>query len=352
MNPLRADRISPLDIFKIGVGPSSSHTVGPLLAASDCRRGLIRFVRAAGRKKGQLHLEVELFGSLSFTGRGHLTDKAVCAGLIGLDPKTAAMEEIWKAMPMLEEKGEIDCEGTTVTFRPGEDIKWHAWLIDGNHLPHPNTIRFRLLENDRLIRQQITVSLGGGFIESVDLSTGQRISPDRNIDSPELPFPFNSAAELVAHCHSNDIAPWQIVIANERSRGLDETLLRIHLKEILETFEQCIERGLNGEGVLPGGLNVKRRAKALFEQLQRNQFPDFAKADLRPSIYAIAVSEENAAGGKVVTAPTNGSAGLIPAVWRTLRESNGLSEEVLENGLMVASVIAALVKTHALYQRR
>ena len=128
---------------------------------------------------------------------------------------------------------------------------------------------------------------------------------------------------------------------------MSEAQLRKNLNDVLDTFSKCIMRGLNTEGILPGGLNVKRRAKGLYQQLLEGKMPAWAGSDLRPSVYAMAVNEENAAGGKVVTAPTNGSSGLIPAVWRTIQESNDLSQTDLQNGLIVASVIGALVKVHA-----
>ncbi|MBU6455619.1 MAG: L-serine ammonia-lyase, iron-sulfur-dependent, subunit alpha, partial [Cyanobacteria bacterium REEB67] len=144
------------------------------------------------------------------------------------------------------------------------------------------------------------------------------------------------------------LKPWEVVIANQAACGLDEATLRKRLAEILVVFDQCIERGLKTEGILPGGLNVKRRAKGLNEKMNSGQQTTWASPfGLKPSVYAIAVNEENAAGGRVVTAPTNGSSGLIPAVWRTLKETHNLGEEVLQNGLIVASVIGALVKVHA-----
>ena len=156
-----------------------------------------------------------------------------------------------------------------------------------------------------------------------------------------LPYPFDSALEFVEQCNSRKITAWDLVIANECAKGMSESVLRERLEEILCVFDQCIENGLAAEGILPGGLNVRRRAKALYEQLKQGKTPKWGSSDLRPSVYAMAVNEENANGGRVVTAPTNGSSGLIPAVWRTLTETENLSRETLQNGLMVASVIGA-----------
>jgi L-serine dehydratase len=346
MNPTRADQIGPLDMFKIGVGPSSSHTVGPMVAALEFREGLDEQLLAQ-HKDGSLRIEVELYGSLSATGSGHSTDAAVCAGLAGLHPRTAGPDAIWAVMPRLVEKPDLDCKNVHVKFQPQEDIKWLGWTIDDKALPHPNTIRFRLWDGSQQLIEQVLVSVGGGFVETVDPTTGMRRAPIKEGDLVAVPYPFNSAAEFIEQCNKNKIAPWQLVIENESAKGMDEKTLRNKLKDILAVFDECINNGLEHEGILPGGLNVRRRAKNLHQQMLSGKSPVWAGGDLRPSVYAIAVNEENAAGGRVVTAPTNGSSGLIPAVWRTLRETRELSQETLENGLIVASVIGALVKTHA-----
>lgn len=346
MNPTRADQISPLDMFKIGIGPSSSHTVGPMIAALEFRKTVL--IKVAELPQGQpLRLQVELYGSLSATGRGHATDGAVCAGLIGLHPKSAEPETIWAAMPDLKKNPTVKLDGTSAEFQPDDDIIWHSWFLDDGPLPHPNTIRFRLWSNDQIVAEQIILSVGGGFVEPVDPATGQRRLPQSTDIQKPVPYPFNSAAEFVEHCDKNGIKLWDLVIANEIAKGMDEKTLRKNLSDILKTFDVCIENGLKAEGILPGGLNVRRRARALYEQMKAGKAPGWAGSDLRPSVFAMAVNEENAAGGRVVTAPTNGSSGLIPAVWRTLKETNDLSDETLQNGLMVASVIGALVKTHA-----
>jgi L-serine dehydratase len=344
MNPVRADQIGPLDMFKIGIGPSSSHTVGPMLAALTFRKWIA--AQAASLLGENLKLTVELFGSLAATGQGHATDGACCAGLIGLHPKTASPDAIWAAMPDLNESRCVEISGSKIAFTPKDDIIWAGWLMDNEALPHPNTIRFRLWTGDQIRGEQIIMSVGGGFVEPVDAKTGMRQAPDQSA-SVAVPYPFNSASEFVEQCNKNKISPWSLIIANEEAKGTSEATLREELDKILQVFNQSIENGLAAEGILPGGLNVRRRAKALFKQMKEGKSPSWAAGDLRPSVYAIAVNEENAAGGRVVTAPTNGSSGLIPAVWRTLEETNNLSQETLQNGLIVASVIGALVKTHA-----
>jgi L-serine dehydratase len=349
MNPTRADQIGPLEMFKIGVGPSSSHTVGPMLAALEFRKDLLdALAETADNKLDKKHLgiTVELFGSLSATGRGHGTDGAIAAGLSGLHPKTSDPDEIWQAMPKIKREKKICLKGCDIAFDPDNDLKWGGWMCDDKALPHPNTIRFSLLSKGRTVLSRVMVSIGGGFVESVDPQTGLRKLPDRSADK-KLPYPYDTAADFIEQCEKSNLPAWQIVIANQVAKGVSEETLRAGLSEVLKTFDQCIERGLKAEGILPGGLNVRRRARALYEQLKEKGKAGGAQGDLRPSVYAMAVNEENAAGGRVVTAPTNGSSGLIPAVWRTLKETNDLSDKTLENGLIVASVIGALVKTHA-----
>jgi L-serine dehydratase len=346
MNPLRADQLGPLDMFKIGVGPSSSHTVGPMLAALEFRKSVEQLLKLKAPGK-ELFCEVELYGSLSATGKGHATDGATSAGLFGLHPRTASPEEIWAVMPALEESGELVVDTFVLKFKPSESIKWLGWTIDNQPLPHPNTMRFRIFDADSTVVEQKWFSVGGGFVEPADPETGKPRATASEDSLKAVPYPFNTAAEFVEQCEKNNIKPWQVVIANEEARGRTESDLREKLSNILHVFEECIESGLSHEGILPGGLNVRRRAKNLFEQMQAGKTMAWAGGDLRPSIYAMAVNEENAAGGRVVTAPTNGSSGLIPAVWRTLKETQNLSEETLQNGLMVASVVGALVKTHA-----
>lgn len=335
-------------MFKIGVGPSSSHTVGPMIAALDFRNSITKALPSIQPDSSHpLRITAELYGSLSATGKGHATDGAVCAGLMGMHPKTSTPDDIWSAMPALSKDPQITVGELKIRFKPEEDLAWQGWFLDNGPLPHPNTIRFRLLDGDAVLYEQVTMSVGGGFVETVDPQTGLRREPDRTDTADALPYPYNSAAEFVDQCVNSGLPPWQIVIANQAALGVDERALRSQLSEILKTFDQCIERGLSAEGILPGGLNVRRRAKSLYEQMKSGKAPQWAGSDLRPSVYAMAVNEENAAGGRVVTAPTNGSSGLIPAVWRTLKETNNLSQETLENGLIVASVIGALVKTHA-----
>ena len=358
MQALRADHISPLDMFKIGVGPSSSHTVGPMIAALNFVHNLAPdFLSQAA-----LRIKVELYGSLAATGKGHYTDAAICAGLSGLHPKTADPDVIWAVMPALNEKKSFLVSNQTIAFHPDKDIAWLGWTFDDEPLPHPNTMRFRLYSQKSILHEATIISVGGGFIETLATNhplgekqnqfSAQAASPNlaankfSNQEKP-VPFPYNTAQEFIETCRKSNLAPWQVVVANEEALGRSEASLRANLLEIWQAMEFCIERGIKTEGILPGGLNVHRRAKKLYEQLLTGKTPGWAGNDLRPSVYAIAVNEENAAGGRVVTAPTNGSSGLLPGVFRFLKETENLSDESIVNGLITAAAIGAIVKVKA-----
>lgn len=341
MEHQRADNISPLDMFKIGIGPSSSHTMGPMVAALEFRNQCIKLTTA----DIELRFEVELYGSLSATGRGHATDGAICAGLMGMHPKENTPEEIWQAKVDLENNPKIDLAGQSISFDPEKDLHWLKWKIDDHSLKHPNTMRFRLLDDRSTLIEEVIYSVGGGFVEKETSFENSQNNPQQK--KTQLPYPFNTASELVQLLNENKITPWQLVIENEKAKGLSEADLRKNLSEILTTMDGCIQRGLNQEGILPGGLNVRRRAKSLHQKITSGSTKGLESADLIPSVYAIAVNEENAAGGRVVTAPTNGASGLIPGVFFTLKDRYELDEETLQNGLMVASTIGALVKVHA-----
>jgi L-serine dehydratase len=319
-----------------------------MMAAREFRKRAEAFLSAqAAGKHNDLCIKVELYGSLSLTGQGHGTDAAVSAGLSGLNPRSSSVEDIWAAMPDLNAGKLLELCKKTVRFVPQTDIVWLSWTLDDKPLPHPNTMRFRLLNGSDVLLEELIASVGGGFVEVVDAKSGQRVKVQTQKSDVTLPYPYETAQDFVQICTKGNLPVWKVVIANQEALGTSESELRKQLADILKTMEAAIERGLHTEGILPGGLNVRRRAKELFEQMHSGKTPAWAGNDLRPSVYAMAVNEENAAGGRVVTAPTNGSSGIIPAVWRCLKENNRLSEEMLENGLIAASVVGALVKTHA-----
>ncbi|MBU6450129.1 MAG: hypothetical protein KGS72_00005, partial [Cyanobacteria bacterium REEB67] len=209
-------------MFKIGVGPSSSHTVGPMVAALEFRRlaskklvELSKVVKSGAGKtpsktqsknaaKAQYELTVELFGSLSLTGKGHQTDGAICAGLAGLNPKSSPIDDIWSMQARLDEKPLLDFGGIAVRFCPKDDISWLQWQMDEKPLPHPNTLRFRLKEGEEIVFEEIILSVGGGFIEPVDAKTGERRpagTPGKVDADTQIPYPYNSAQEYVEQCN-------------------------------------------------------------------------------------------------------------------------------------------------------
>ena len=237
MNPLRADHISPLDMFKIGVGPSSSHTVGPMVAAISFRQSAAAALSTSLSEKplgsGEIiSLKVELYGSLSLTGKGHQTDGAVCAGLAGLSPRDSDVDEIWQAMENLTKDPLLylgQGETLPVKFNPDEDLLWLTWTMDEKPLPHPNTMRFRLLRESgttsSVLFEEVILSVGGGFVEPVDAKTGERRpAADKKADHV-LPYPYNSAEEYVAQVKKSGKSPWQIVVENQAAMGLSETCL-------------------------------------------------------------------------------------------------------------------------------
>jgi L-serine dehydratase len=328
--------ISVFELFKIGIGPSSSHTVGPMVAAKRFRDELDD---ARGAKLGRI--AVELFGSLAWTGKGHRTDIAVCLGLSGETPATVDPDAVEAIVRGVRTRNAIRLtDGSEARFDPEADLIFN--FVD--LLPrHSNGMRFRALCDDGAILLERTFySIGGGFIVGEHESDqGERV---------EAPLPFGSASELLRICNERALAIADVQMANElacRSQGEVER----GLDGIRDAMFACIERGLRMEGELPGGLRVKRRAKALFEKLNagrlRNRHPPHEIMDW-VSTFAMAVNEENASGGRVVTAPTNGAAGVIPAVLRYLRDfCPDYTDEQSRVFLLTAAAIGGLVKRNA-----
>jgi L-serine dehydratase len=334
--------ISVLDLFKIGIGPSSSHTVGPMRAA----RLFVQELEGAGLLERTAALRAELYGSLGATGRGHGSDKAVVLGLEGETPESVNVAEIDSRMARVRERGRVALLGRhDATFRDGQELRFHR----GEALPfHPNGMRFTALEaTERLLHTRVYYSVGGGFVVDDRVAAGQ--DPLRE-DVRTLPFPFASAAELLAHCEETGFPMSQIMLANE-SVWRPEAETRAALLRIWEVMQECVRRGCAAEGALPGGLKVKRRARDLHRHLVGN--PEAGLRDPLTAmdwvdLYALAVNEENAAGGRVVTAPTNGAAGIIPAVLHYYaRFVPGAGDEGVVRFLLTAGAIGMLYKQNA-----
>jgi len=332
--------ISVFDLFKIGIGPSSSHTVGPMRAAGLFARELV----ARGGDAGVAGIRVELFGSLGATGRGHGTDKAVLLGLEGEAPESVDVDAIPERLQAIRAAGRLRLPGrTALDFDCERDLVFHRRRV----LPrHPNGMMFTALDAaGGVVYERTYYSVGGGFVVDEAAAGADRIVEDRT----RLAFPFTTASTLLEHCAGQGLSISQIMLRNEQAW---RTAADIHagLLVIWHEMQRCVVRGCQTEGVLPGGLKVKRRAARLYRQLENET--ELHRVPLGTmdwvNLFALAVNEENAAGGRVVTAPTNGAAGIIPAVMHYYwKFSPGYSEEGIVRFLLTAGAIGILYKENA-----
>ncbi|MBE9610729.1 L-serine ammonia-lyase [Chitinilyticum piscinae] len=331
--------LSVFDLFKIGIGPSSSHTVGPMLAARRFAAGLAD----AGLLAQVTRIEAGLYGSLALTGEGHGTISAVLLGLEGQAPDSVDPATVTLRTAAIRDEGELLLAGRQrIAFAFARDLLVHKHQF----LPrHANGMRFRALDGDgRVLQVAEYYSTGGGFVQTAE-----------EMDSPTaaglpVPFPFASAAELIAVCRAHNLSIAQVMLANESaSRTAGE--VRAGLLAIAEVMQECIRHGCEHEGELPGLYHVRRRAPGIMKKLTQLQFSEKAgRADIMlwPMVYAIAVSEENASGGRIVTAPTNGAAGIIPAVLQYYRNfAPNASDEGIVDFLLTAAAIGMLYKLNA-----
>ncbi|HEY0327964.1 MAG TPA: L-serine ammonia-lyase [Rhodopseudomonas sp.] len=324
--------ISAFDLFKIGIGPSSSHTVGPMVAANRFRDQLPAAV---------IRIEVELFGSLAWTGRGHGADRAICLGLLGEQPSRVDPDDIAGLLAALSATKTIRLPGgTAAAFDPAADLVFNFEAL----LPHhSNAMRFRAFAADGAeLIEKVFYSIGGGFVEEEGAS--------RAGTSIDLPFGFASSADLLGICRDTGLSIAGVQLANElalRSRGEVDRNLDL----IRDAMFACIDRGLRLDGVLPGTLQVRRRAKELLAKLEARRLTNSSGPHEIfdwVSTFAIAVNEENATGGRVVTAPTNGAAGIIPAVLRYFRDfCPDYSDDAVRRFLLSAAAIGSLIKRNA-----
>src|SRR5690554_461670 len=332
--------LSALDLFKIGIGPSSSHTVGPMRAALRFAQGL----RDEGLLDATARLQVELYGSLGATGKGHGSDKAVMLGLEGEQPERVNIAAIPARLETIRGSGTLTLLGShPLPFNEREQLKFIR-----KPLPyHPNGLIFRAFDASGLqIRSREYYSVGGGFVVDDSAIGTDRIVEDRT----PLPYPFHSGHELLELCARHGLAVSELMVANESAwRPQEET--RRALLEIWQVMQDCVTAGCHNEGVLPGGLKVRRRAADLYRTL--NTRPDLQLRDPLNALdwvdlWALAVNEENAAGGRVVTAPTNGAAGIIPAVLHYyMRFAQHPSEDGVVRFLLTAAAIGILYKENA-----
>jgi L-serine dehydratase len=346
------------DLYKIGVGPSSSHTMGPMRAAYRFARGLV----VRGSIDRVARVQVELYGSLALTGLGHATDRAVLLGLAGNEPAVIDPEAIESTVAGIRASRQVILAGArAIQFDEAGDLLFHRDIMypPGAEMQHPNGLRFTAFDTAGNVIEQCTFfSTGGGFItEDASSGTGDRSSSAIG-EGTKVPFPFRSAAELLTTANANELTISQLMLENECSLVTDRAgmapveVVREGIDRIWRVMKDCVVRGIATEGILPGGLKVRRRAHQLAARLEEREAIGIRGDALAPldwvTVYAMAVNEENAAGGRVVTAPTNGAAGVIPAVAhyyeRFISESD---HEGLVNFFLSSAAIGILYKENA-----
>lgn len=335
--------ISVFDIFKVGIGPSSSHTMGPMRAA----KRFAEHLASAERLRDVIAIQAEMFGSLGATGRGHGSDRAVLLGLEGDDPATTDIDAIGGRVAAVTARKRLQLVGGhEVDLDPATAIVFHR----RDKLPlHPNGMRFTAFDrNGGIVREQIYYSVGGGFI--VDHAGAPvETSGAVGVAATEVPYPFDTGADLLQQAANHGLSLSSLMLENE-SASLPEADVRQRVLAIWRTMEACVHRGCQREGVLPGGLKVKRRAAALFRKLKSQPAANADPLAIMDwvNLSALAVSEENAAGGRVVTAPTNGAAGIIPAVMTYYRRFlPNADDDGSVRFLLAAAAIGALYKKNA-----
>ncbi|MEM9435226.1 MAG: L-serine ammonia-lyase [Pseudomonadota bacterium] len=345
--------LSIFDLFKIGVGPSSSHTMGPMTAAGrfldDLRGGRDREPGA-----GELAaLGASLHGSLAFTGKGHATDRAVALGFMGFLPETLDPDTADALIAEVSQTCVVAPEGLgELRFDPARDVRFdYDHTLDG----HPNGLVLRAFDvSGNLYLEETYFSIGGGFVvtarELENMARGNAQALHDQKEQHGFPYPFGSAEEMLEMAKRSGKSIAQMKEANELSLmsrdALDRNLIRIR-----DAMFECIDRGLRMDGILPGGLAVKRRAKNIHDQLRAEAGHNIAQPHMINdwmSVYAMAVNEENAAGGRVVTSPTNGAAGVLPSVLRYYRDHCvGASEAGQRDFLLTAAAVGGLIKHNA-----
>jgi L-serine dehydratase len=334
--------VSLFDLFKIGIGPSSSHTVGPMRAAA---RFASRWLEETGALERTARVRAEVFGSLALTGRGHGTDKALLMGLEGHRPDQIDPDVIPAALERIRKEKKLRLLGRhVISFDEKQDLIMNK----RQKLPfHTNGMRFTAYDaaGEQLATRDY-YSVGGGFVVNEDEAAEDRIVAD----TTELPFPFHSGNELLQRCQENQLSMAGVMLANELTwRTQDQ--ISIGLRELWQAMQDCTARGIREKGILPGGLHVQRRAPNLHAELSSK--PEAGMRDPLTvldwvNLYALAVNEENAAGGRVVTAPTNGAAGIIPAVLHYYdRFVPGANEKGVFEFMLTAAAIGILYKENA-----
>ncbi|USW96461.1 L-serine ammonia-lyase [Pseudomonas proteolytica] len=332
--------ISVFDLFKIGIGPSSSHTVGPMRAAAL----FVQNLRERALLEQVQRVEVQLYGSLSATGIGHGSDNAVIMGLMGEWPDAIDPSQIGLRIETLRETQTLLLDNRVpVPFVWARDMR----LIDENLPFHPNAMTLVVYGAQTELHRDTYYSVGGGFV----VDEAQARSGVADMDRTELPYEFSSAVELMQLCKAHHLRVAELMLANEKVWRTEEEI-RSGLMKLWRAMQDCVEQGLKHEGILPGGLNVRRRAAKLHRSLQELGKPNVIGSTLSAmewvNLFALAVNEENAAGGRMVTAPTNGAAGIIPAVLHYfMKFSEQVTEANVVDYFLGAAAIGILCKKNA-----
>lgn len=332
--------ISVFDLFSIGIGPSSSHTVGPMLAAN----AFLELLEGDNLVQSTQRIKIELYGSLALTGKGHGTDKAILNGLENKTPETVAPESMVPRMHEIINSHTLNLAGKkNIPF----DDKNDFLFLQKELLPlHTNGLRFSAFDaQNNLLLAQVYYSIGGGFI-----TTEENFSKTTE-DSNPPPYPFSTATELLKFCEQNNLSIAELMLINEKTwRSTEE--IQQGILAIAKVMDDCIANGCIHDGILPGGLNLKRRAPDLYRKLmdQKGVKSIFEQSDImnQLNLYAMAVNEENAAGGRIVTAPTNGAAGIIPAVLKYCQHAHDkMSNEDVYTYFLTCAAIGILYKKGA-----
>lgn len=332
--------ISVLDLFTIGIGPSSSHTVGPMRAA----RRFVRQLQTGGQLTQTRRVEAHLYGSLALTGQGHGTDRAVLLGLEGETPEDVKLETIPARLDTIRHQRRLRLNGEhEITFDEAADFHWHR----ARSLPaHPNGLRFVARDAaGKILAEAVFYSVGGGFVISETEAAADQLARS----APAMPFPYRSGDDLLRLARESGLSVSEMTLRNENT-WRPEAETRARLLQVWQAMQDCVARGCHAEGALPGALRVARRAPRIHRELTERP-----EVNLRDplvvldwvSMWAMAVNEENAAGGRVVTAPTNGAAGVVPAVLHYLARVRIADDDTIIRFLLTAGAIGLLYKLNA-----
>ncbi len=335
--------ISIFDLYKIGIGPSSSHTVGPMKAANLFLEKLIekKEIEQVTRVK------CELFGSLGATGKGHGSDVAVMLGLMGEIPELTDTDLVDEKISRIRTDSRLHLnQEHYIEFNESEDLILHK----NKFLPyHPNAMTITAYHGDDMIEEATYYSVGGGFVLNDDEA---QLKHEPIVEAVvSVPYPFDTAEELLTHCEKTGKRICEIVLENEKIFH-DEESIFAQLENIWQVMQDCVKKGCEKDGILPGGMKVKRRAAKLYQQLKAEQDSQKEMIALYEmdwvNLYALAVNEENAAGGRVVTAPTNGAAGIIPATLHYYRHfATSYNKQEIYNFMLTAAAIGIIIKQNA-----